>query len=186
MSDTQNPVTEVYAVFIGDINQGNVGKITEGLIGAYTGGTRRVHLLFQSFGGFVGDGVFLYNFLRAHPMEVIIYNSGSVNSIAAVAYLGAKERKVSPYGAFMIHRSHVSPQAAIGGDKLQAITNSLAIDDERTEAILRAHITMPDDQWTVHRYADLYIGAKQAVSFGFADEVAEFSPPLGQPILQIR
>ena len=47
-----------------------------------------VHLLFQSNGGTVGDGLCLYNFFRSLPISLTFYNTGSVASVAAIAYLG--------------------------------------------------------------------------------------------------
>ena len=184
MNQTQNPISEVYAVFAGDINQANVAKIFDGVVTAMNKNCPRLHLLFQSFGGFVGDGVCLYNFFRALPMDLVLYNAGTVYSIATIAYLGAKSRKVSAHAAFMIHRTHTTPQMT-NAERLKVVANALDIDDARTEAILRAHLSMPDEQWAVHRYGDLHIDANQAVAFGIADEIAEFSPPLGQMIFQI-
>jgi ATP-dependent Clp protease protease subunit len=93
-------------------------------------------LLFQSNGGLVGDGICLHNFFRALPIELTLYNVGSIASIAVTAYLGAKHRKASAYAAFMLHRTYASPQAATS-DRLHAIAQSVSLDDERTEAILR-------------------------------------------------
>src|SRR5215217_2667776 len=53
-----------------------------------------VHMLFQSNGGTVCDGVCLYNFFRSLPISLTLYNTGSVAPVAVVAYLGAHERKL--------------------------------------------------------------------------------------------
>lgn len=145
---------------------------------------KALHLQFQSTGGFIGDGVFLYNFFRALTLDLTIYNSGSVASIAAIAFLGAKHRKVSKYATFMIHRSHNSPQQATA-KKLEDIARSLRIDDERTEAILRSHIKLTDDEWKAFDYEDLTFGAEEAVKKGFADAIGDFEPPAGSPIFTL-
>jgi ATP-dependent Clp protease protease subunit len=137
--------------------------------------------MFQSHGGFIGDGIALYNFYRAFTTPLTLYNTGSVDSIAVIAFLGAKDRKVSKYATFMIHRSHRTMQAATAW-QLEEAAASLRIDDARTEAILRAHITLDDTQWKALNYNDLTFNAEQAVEIGMADEIAEFVPPTSESI----
>jgi ATP-dependent protease ClpP protease subunit len=96
---------EVYAVFCGNLDQASVGRIMLGVTTAIANRVPRLHLLFQSSGGLVGDGVCLYSFFRGLPLPLTIYNVGSVSSIAALAYLGAEERKVSAHATFMLHRT---------------------------------------------------------------------------------
>jgi hypothetical protein len=103
---------EIYGVFCGNVDQASVARIMSGMATAINNRVPRLHLLFQSSGGLVGDGVCLYNFLKALPIPLTIYNVGSVSSIAALAYLGAEERKVSAHATFMLHRTYASPQAA--------------------------------------------------------------------------
>src|SRR5581483_1480481 len=104
--------TEAYATFSGNIDQVALNRIFNAIATGTANGVSHVHLLFHSIGGFIGDGICLYNFLNTSPIDVTIYNSGTVQSIATIAYLGAKSRKVSTYATFMIHRSHANPQGA--------------------------------------------------------------------------
>jgi len=134
-----------------------------------------VHILLQSAGGYVGDGVFMYNLFRTIPLEVTLYNAGQISSAAVIAYLGAKYRKTNSRATFMIHRSSNSPLGA-GSAKLQNLAKGLALDDERTEAILREHVHMPDELWTEMNYHNLNISGSEAVSYGIATEIAEFAP----------
>jgi ATP-dependent Clp protease protease subunit len=171
---------EVYAIFSGEINGASVQRIINGVT-SVMGQVEHIHLLFQSNGGYIGDGICLYNFFRALTLDLIIYNGGSVGSIAAIAFLGAKTRKTSKFGTFMIHRSHWSANAATAA-RLQEAAESLRIDDARTEAILRNHIILSDEQWTALNYKNLTFGAEEAVKIGFAIEIAEFTPPPGARI----
>jgi ATP-dependent Clp protease protease subunit len=137
-----------------------------------------VHLLFQSTGGTVADGVCLYNFLNTLPIEISLYNVGTVASAGALAYLGAKTRKVSTTGTFMLHRTQATPFGATA-ERLLALGKSVMLDDQRTEAILRSHLNLPDDLWEIHRVADLWLSAEEAVKYGLATEIADFAPPKG-------
>lgn len=169
---------EVYATFVGKIDSDAVKRITAAFSNASLKGVKRIHLAFQSSGGVVGDGVFLYNFFAELPMDLIIYNSGGVSSIAVVAYLGAKKRKTSARACFMIHRTYNYPQSATAA-QLKAMADSVALDNNRTEEILRKHLTLDDEVWSALDYRDIFFSARESVSCGIAHEVAEFMPPTG-------
>ena len=102
--------TEVFATFVGLIDQSALQRIFAGLTLAMTNKVRRVHLLFRTTGDTVGDGVCLYNYLRSLPIEISLYNVGTVASIGALAYLGAKVRKTSTSATFMLHRTQAGAQ----------------------------------------------------------------------------
>jgi ATP-dependent Clp protease protease subunit len=181
MTDTQPAPQEVFAAFAGQIDQAAVQKIFQGFGAVMTNRISGVHLLFQSAGGYIGDGVCLYNFFRSLPIDLTLYNVGSVCSAAVIAYLGAKKRKTSAYATFMVHRTQSSPQPA-SAERLQALAHSVAIDDERTEAVLRQHVTLAEDKWAIHRIADLWLSAKDAVDAKIAHEIGEFAPPVGSQV----
>lgn len=143
-----------------------------------------VHLLFQSFGGTVCDGVFLYGLFRSLPIDLTVYNGGSVQSIAALAFLGAKRRITSRSATFMIHRTMNSPQFA-NVSRLKAATVGVMIDDVRTEEILRRHLSLTDDKWSELNHNDLFFSGEDSIKVGFAQEVGEFSPPLGCPVYNL-
>lgn len=93
-------------------------------------GAKRVHLLFQSSGGSVGDGIFLHNFFKNCPIDVAVYNAGTVASIGVVAFLGAKTRIVSKHATFMVHPSTNAPQPVNTADRLKAVVESLRLDGD--------------------------------------------------------
>jgi ATP-dependent Clp protease protease subunit len=173
-----SPDNEVFAVFCGLIDQAAVQRIFQGVTAAINTGVTHLHLLFQSTGGFVGDGVCLYNFFRSLPLSLTLYNAGAVQSIAAIAYLGAKKRQTSAHASFMIHRTYTQQLAT--ASRLQAAAKSLILDDQRTEAILREHLRLPDDRWKEFDYHDLVFSGREAVTIGLADEIGEFSPKTAQ------
>jgi ATP-dependent protease ClpP protease subunit len=135
---------EIYAAFAGAVDQAAVQRIFHNFGIAMNTGIRHVHLLFQSSGGTVAvavavaDGVCLYNFFRALPIDGTLYNVGSIASAAVIAYLGAQNRKTSTYATFMVHRTQAPTQSATA-ERLHAMAHSVVIDDERLEAIQAAH-----------------------------------------------
>jgi ATP-dependent protease ClpP protease subunit len=64
---------------------------------------RTIYFLFSSTGGSVNAGITLYNFLRALPVEIVMHNSGSIDSIANVIFLAASKRYAAKHSSFLFH-----------------------------------------------------------------------------------
>lgn len=174
----------VYGVYCGGIDQTSAHKVVNTLAIATGNKVKHVHLLFQSAGGYVGDGVFLYNLFRSISIELTLYNAGQISSAGVLAYLGAKGRKTSKTATFMLHRSTNSPQFATAS-KLEHVSKSLVLDDQRSEGIIRQHVNFPPELWNDLKYHDLYLSGEEAVKFGIAEGTEEFAPPLGSHVFNI-
>ncbi len=167
---------DVYAVFCGQINEGSVQDLLSNLATA-TGKNQNVHLLFQSSGGSVGDGVCLYNFFKSLSVELTIYNVGSISSAGVIAYLGARRRVTSSRAIFMIHRV-AARMGEVPAMVMKGITKNLILNDERCESILKENVTLLGGQkWSDLDYYDFFFSGKEAVDIGLAHEIGEFSPP---------
>jgi ATP-dependent Clp protease protease subunit len=175
---------EVYAIFGDGINGESIKRISASCSFASQNNINHVHLLFQSTGGSVADGVCLYNIFKALPIDLTIYNCGSVLSIAAIAFLGASKRKTSARATFMIHRTTASPQSASAG-RLHSIAESVILDDQRTEAILKSHLKLTPEEWTDLDNRELWFSSEEAIKAGLADEIGEFGPPKGSKLYTI-
>jgi ATP-dependent Clp protease protease subunit len=140
--------------------------------------------MFQSTGGYVGDGICLYNFFKSLTIDLTIYNAGFVQSIAAVAFLGAKKRKTSARATFMLHRATNSPQFATA-TRLQAVADSVILDDRRIESILKEHLALTPEHWTNMNHHDFIFSGEEAIKLKMAHEIGEFSPPPGTQIFNI-
>jgi ATP-dependent Clp protease, protease subunit len=187
MATSQQPTrVEVYATFSGTIEQNSLQRLFQGFALTTTPPmtAAHVHLLFESYGGFVGDGVCLYNFFKTLPMELTLYNAGAIQSIATIAYLGARQRKASARATFLIHRTRTEEKGATA-NRLKARTQSLVLDDEVTESILREHVQLSRKQWRHIENHDLTLSADEAVGIGLADAIAEFSPASGSRLYSI-
>src|SRR5689334_19776532 len=84
-----------YGTFCGPITTDTVGRFIHCLNVGTQSNSGPIHILFQSGGGNIGDGIALYNFLRTYPIEVTLYNVGTVASVGVIIYLAAKNRMVS-------------------------------------------------------------------------------------------
>ena len=122
----------VYGIFAGNIDQLAVGRISNAAAIASSNRVSHFHLLIQSLGGTIGDGIALYNIFRTFPIPLTLYNVGTIASAAVLSYLGAPHRITSRLATFMIHRT-TSPPIQMTSDRLQAVLHSVDLDDKRTE-----------------------------------------------------
>lgn len=175
---------KVFGIFAGLIDQTAVQRLSNALSIASQQGVDEVHLLLQTSGGIIGDGVCLYNIFRSSPVSVSLYNAGTIASIGVIVFLGADHCNTSTNATFMIHKTTFSPIAATV-DRLQSAAFAATLDDQRVEAILHEHINLPEEKWGVHKFADLWLSASEAVEAGVADAIADFSPPKGEQIYYV-
>jgi ATP-dependent protease ClpP protease subunit len=181
-SPTPQPPEHVYGIFCGDINSANTQKFVQNLAVASNIGVKHIHILFQSWGGFIGDGIFLYNLLHVFPIPITLYNAGQVSSAGVLAFVGAKYRKTTKNALFMIHKSQAQQQAAATVQKLQMMQKNLILDDARIDTIFRADLSLPDEVWIQLQHHDVNISSEDAIKYKIAQEIGEFSPPLDSKI----
>ncbi len=174
-----------YYTLAGDVNNDMVHRVFSAVADMSTNEISTAHLLLQSHGGFISDGICLYNFLSNLPIRFVTYNAGAVASIAVTVFLSGKHRYASSTARFMVHKSHASPQGGARPEGLQIIAEGLRADDRRTETILRNYVRLTDAQWSVHAHSDLHLTAAAALDAGLIDAIAEFSPPPGATIVAI-
>lgn len=175
----------VYATFSGAIDQGSLSRIFQGFAGATQNGAQTLHVLFQSGGGLVDDSVALYNFLRTFPLELHFYNTGAVQSGAALAWLAVQHRHVSAHARFMFHKAHNSGQPGGNAVRFQTIADTLVADDARLETIVKAHAQIPAERWATFATTDITFDAQEAVDFGIAHDIREFEVPAGNQIFNL-
>jgi ATP-dependent Clp protease protease subunit len=167
---------EAFGAFCSNLDSIAVARIFRAMTAAINDGVQHMHLLFQSPGGSVGDGICLYNFFRTMPIDLTVYNVGSVRSAGTLAYLGARNRRVSRHAAFMVHRC-LKINLSASGEHLKAVAEGLLFEDVRIENILREHLLFAPHQWSSFDRDELVLSSNQAVEAQLADGIVEFSPP---------
>src|SRR6059036_1458951 len=99
---------DAYFTLSGDVNSDMVHRVFEAVAAMTEDGIETAHILVQSNGGYVSDGLCLYNFLANSPIEFVMYNGGAVASIAVILFLSGSRRYASETARFMIHKSHAT------------------------------------------------------------------------------
>jgi ATP-dependent Clp protease protease subunit len=174
-----------YLGYTGAIDSDGVSRIAAAINNAVNNSFDEVNLCFSSLGGYVSDGIYLYNHIRGLPLNVVIHNVGSVSSIAVAVFVAAHERYCSPYAMFMIHPTVMPSQEGMTSERLQSSLNAALADDTRTENILRERAAIPEEILVARRFKDVYITPKEAVIYGLVHGVKEFSLPRGNQISQV-
>src|SRR6266550_317529 len=134
-----------YYGYTGAIDSSGAGRIAAALNTAANGAADEVQLCLSSYGGYVSDGIYLYNHIRGLPIRVVAHNTGSVTSIAVAVFVAASERYCSPHGMFMIHPTIMSSKEGMSAQRLQSSLDSALADDRRTENILRERAAIPEE-----------------------------------------
>jgi len=174
-----------YMGYTGSIDSEGVGRIAAALNNAVNDRYDEVQLSFSSLGGYVSDGIYLYNHIRGLPISMVIHNTGSVSSIAVAVFVAGGERYCSPHAMFMIHPTVMPSQEGMTSERLQSSLNAALADDARTENILRDRAAIPGEILVARRFKDVYITPKEAVIYGLVHAVKDFVLPQGYKIIQI-
>lgn len=169
----------------GDVNSDMVHRVFDAVAGMTEDGLDTAHILVQSNGGYVSDGLCLYNFLANSPITFVMYNGGAVASIAVILFLSGTRRYASETARFMVHKSHATAAPGSRPDALNIIVEGLRADDARTESILRKHVELTPEQWAIHQYSDLHLNSRDAKVAGMINDIKDFSAPKGAVLRNI-
>ncbi len=91
----------------GDVNSDMVRRVFDAVADMTEDRITTAHILIQSNGGYVSDGICLYNYLSKLPIKIITYNAGAVASIAVILFLAGAERYASDTARFMVRTALV-------------------------------------------------------------------------------
>jgi ATP-dependent Clp protease protease subunit len=176
---------EAYFTLSGDVNSDMVHRVFEAVAAMSEDGIDTAHVLVQSNGGYVSDGLCLYNYLANAPVRFVMYNGGAVASIAVILFLSGSRRYASETARFMVHKSHATASPGSRPEALSIIVEGLRADDARTESILRKHVELSPEQWAIHQYSDLHLNSRDAKIAGLINDIADFAPPKGAMLRNI-
>ena len=126
-------MSDVHIVhFSGSITAAAVYNIRSVCCSALKEGAKDLRLHLSSDGGSSLHTFALYNFLQALPVPLTAHNTGTIESMAVVAFLAADKRLVCPNGRFLIHEFHWEfPAGLVDHLRLKERVASIDNDAER-------------------------------------------------------
>jgi ATP-dependent protease ClpP protease subunit len=147
-----------------------------------------IYCLFSSSGGQVEAGITLYNFLRSLPIEIVMHNTGIVDSIANVIFLSAKTRYASVHSSFLFHGVNWNSAANISMNRGQLAETLSGLDASETK--IRGVITERTNLSTEEVKALFTQGECKdptfALSKGIINEIKNPAIPKDVPILSFN
>ncbi len=171
------PAKEIWVTCVGVLDVQIARSFSQLLVNAASDSVTRIHTLIQSPGGTINEGIFLYEFFRSFPVEVVAYNGGHIGSASLSAYLGARKRYVCSNGTFLVHRSKPAPVNTWSLPHIQTVVDGLQIEDARTEAVLRSNSSLTPEHWSIFfSGCDLTLDANTAIDVGIAHGLGSFTP----------
>jgi ATP-dependent protease ClpP protease subunit len=155
---------------------GFVGEETDGLDAASLTGFLRanrgkpIKAYLNSMGGFVMDGIAIYNAIKEHDGDTYATIEGSAGSAMSIISQAFDEIAMHEASNFWIHRAW---GVMVGNrEDMLDMADRLASVDEMLFGIYKSRTGADDEQisnWMAGRVDGTSFNAKQAVEFGFAD-----------------
>lgn len=177
----------VYISFTGDINPGSAEALLNVAIQAANKGAQEIYYLFSSLGGSINSGFTLYNSLRALKIDIVMHNTGHVESVANIVFLAADKRIACPSATFMFHgvahRFDKDEKADV--KRIREILDSIEADEERMAQILAERTAISLDAAKALLVEQKVKNAVFAKTHHIVHAIDEASVPQGVPILQI-
>ena len=131
----------IFVCFFGDITPQSVQNITRVFLELSGHRPASISFLFSSRGGDVSAGITLHNFLRSLSIDLILFNMGSIDSIATVIFLSGEERYACPHSTFLFHGTalNISGNHSIRLNQLRELESQIQKDEEKIAGIVAKH-----------------------------------------------
>ncbi|MCZ0814385.1 ATP-dependent Clp protease proteolytic subunit [Roseovarius sp. EGI FJ00037] len=153
---------------------------------AVNAGHDEIHLLLSTPGGNVGEGIAVYNFLKALPVPVVTYNTGKVDSIGNVIYQAGTRRLCATTSSFMFHgvgfaveKAHFEMKQV--RERLEMIKNDQAMISD----IMVRHTDLSADDVENLFLEMAFLSAQEALNRRITDEIRDIRLPNGLPVQQL-
>ncbi len=183
------PPPTIYINFFDGINDSKV-KTLMGMVSQIVAQHKpqTLYFLFSSPGGQVNAGIVLYNFLRALPVEIVMHNTGAVDSIGTVIFLAGAKRYAASHSTFLFHgvQTIFQANAQFGHVQLVEQLSMLRQDENKIAGIIseRSQLTLAEIKELFHQ------GESKDISFakdkGIIHDVREPAIPKDAPFITIN
>lgn len=136
-------------------------------------------IMFSSEGGSTDQGLSLYNFIRALPIQVHMHASGHVGSMAVPVFLAGHKRTCTPYSRFFFHAYDWSFEGRQMSDRIAEALKRLDSDIKLSREITQRHTKLEAarlDELYGRSPAPTIFTPEEAKEFGIIDGIVELNP----------
>lgn len=150
------------------------GEIYEDYVAHYLSGSMvgeydRVEVRISSPGGCVGDGITIYNALKACGKPVRTIVDGFACSIASVIFMAGDERIMTDTSLLMIH--NVSAASFGTATEHRKLADDIDTVNELSKAAYMERVNISREELSEMMDAETWISAEDAFSMGFATQM---------------
>lgn len=137
--------------------------------------TPEIHLHINSFGGYVFDGIAIYNLLKAHSAKVTAFVDGIAASAASVIVMAADKIVMPANTMLMIHCAHT----IAWGNAAQLHKEAEALEkiDAAVRASYQSRFMGTEAELIALLESEAWLTAPEAKALGLCDEVIDETPP---------
>lgn len=159
--------------YIGDPWEGTTAKAIREQLAALPESVEEIDLYINSPGGYVFDGLSIYEGLVEHEAKVNVTIGAIAGSIASVIAMAGDTIKINDFSDFYIHRPQVGAHGYV--DVLRQMADLLDKKDADIRNIYTSRTGIDADVLDALMSGEgTWISAPEAVEHGFADELVEF------------
>lgn len=129
----------VYIKFSQTITKQNVDLLIKNISNIiFNNIIKNLYFLFSSHWWSVSAWIDLYNFLKAIPVNVIMHNTGSIDSIANIIFLAWNEKYACPNTSFLFHwvSFTIAGETTFNLNQIKELQSSLETDQKKIAWII--------------------------------------------------
>lgn len=182
-----NGIPQNYVLFTAPIVPETVNALV-GHLAALAPHHEEIHLLLNSPGGSVLDGVHCYNVLRSLPVKLSTYNVGNVDSIANVIFLAGDDRFAADSAVFLFHGVGMDLTGPMRLEEpfLRERLQSIEADHDRIAGIMADRTKLTVETATGLFREQRVHGADWALDNGIIHGIKRPALPKDLPLVQIQ
>lgn len=132
---------------------------------------KAINIYINSYGGSVKEGLAIYNQLKRHPAQKIVYIDGFACSIASVIAMAGDKIIMGTNTLMMVH--HASMGAYGNAEELRRAANDVEVIDSAScsSYLAKAGDKLTGDTLKTLLDGQTWLNAEQCLQYGLADEI---------------
>ena len=132
-----------------------------------------IHLIINSPGGSVRDGLMIYDILQGMKSTVGMYCMGTAASMAAVLFASGEKghRHILPHAEVMIHEPLMSGGVGGSATSINRASDHILETKKTINQILAKHTGKNLKEINKATAFDNYMNAKESIDFGICDDI---------------
>ena len=135
-----------------------------------------VHLVINSPGGSISDGLMIYDILQGMKSPVEVYCLGMAASMAALLFASGEKghRHIFPHAKTMIHEPLVSQGIGGSATSISRISDSILETKVLVNDLLARHTGKTIEEINRATAYDNYMNAEESIEFGLCDDMTNW------------